>query len=138
MPQTPQAPALAYKVETWAIDALRADGRIPEEFQIAHHDEAPRANANRIFCTAKRGEQDRAGCKPWNVDIEIRLTMATRDPAQMEDFLKVIEDVFLIPRAPEVGVFRFFSVEGFDNDERETGKNSRSRAKTLTVMALEL
>lgn len=135
---------LGYAVEQWAIDCLREDGGIPAGFQIAHHDEDARAKANRIVCTAKVGEREEGGIRPYNVALEIRLIMRERDAAKVDDYFAVIEDAFKAPAItgadlaePPYGLQYFQLLEGGE-DEKEVEKEARTRARTFNFYALEI
>lgn len=137
MPE-PTTPSLAWKMEEWAIQMLRQHETFPAELQIVHGEEDEAANIDRLVLTASIGDREAAGLKPWNVSLEIKAIIATRDEGTADSYMRAVADTFdEPPTVPELSFFDYLNLIEEDEEEKDTRPNTRQRAKVYNFHAIE-
>lgn len=133
----PATPSLAYKVESWAIACLQAHATLAG-VSIVHLDEDADAANNRIVVAAISGDQTSEGAKPFEVSLNIRSFVITRDAGLIESYSRAINETFASPPgAVSVAAFSYLAILDSEEEDKETRADSRQREKTFTLHALE-
>ncbi len=142
-----QPNSLGYNLETLIEQLLRNDGVIPSGFQILHESESSRASKNRIILSATVGDQDWGGSRPWNVAIEIDLSVVlTGTPeeqaaqeSEYESYVASIEDVMANSWATVAASSLFEDVLPLpaEAEQKSAQENTRHRVRTYNVLAVE-
>lgn len=134
----PSTPSLAYKLETLAIDMLSEHESLAG-LAIVHHAEDEQAEINRIVCTAKLGERDQGGIRPWMVALEVRVFVTERDAGMIEDYSKAVDETFeTFPTVASLAEFSYLTFIGEEEEDKDVRREVRQRGKTYNFHAIDV